>query len=405
MSESTVTSAFVAVLDHVNADALLAVLRTSACPAAILDRYGARALSDWQSDVPGLWWSHTSRDEIAAAVAVHPSTPASMLRRLHDRTALRDHVLANPSCPPALLVAAADSDDISARCVAVANPSCPAAQVEAAAHDPRVRVRSAAITNPACPAESRPPLWEGNARLRASAAEDPDTPAEVLARLAADTAASVRHAVATNPALPPETITMLADDPDMDVRRAVGRNPALRTNVLRELCRDDDYEVRAAVAGNPALPLGCLFEILATDGHSTVIHEAWCNPTLPLSQVHDVAANVLARSSGLFQQSVYRLQNTVRLGGVRTAEVAVAVAVAATSASEVMEAMRLVNAVASTHREPSDTLRTKVCAVLRDVAVDAPGLATSHPWADDGVRAIATLATADVSALLRRGVV
>lgn len=89
----------------------------------------------------------------------------------------------------------------------------------------------------------------------------PDTPAEVLACLAADERPAVRRRVAVNASTSPETLAELACDTAPSVRAAVARNPRTPVFVLRKLSQDDDVSVRYAIAANEEMPDAILLSL------------------------------------------------------------------------------------------------------------------------------------------------
>ena len=64
---------------------------------------------------------------------------------------------------------------------------------------------------------------------------------------------------------------------DCDVRAAAARNPNTPAELLTELAKDSDWGVRAAAACNPNTPAELLTE-LAKDSHWGVRAAAACNP-------------------------------------------------------------------------------------------------------------------------------
>lgn len=83
-------------------------------------------------------------------------------------------------------------------------------------------------------------------------AANPSTPAEVVARLAANASFTVRRAAAHRTDPPAGTYALLATDPERVVRHPVAANPAVPGQVLRSLAVDP--QVRDALLSNPSLP-------------------------------------------------------------------------------------------------------------------------------------------------------
>lgn len=90
--------------------------------------------------------------------------------------------------------------------------------------------------------------------VRRVVAGNPNTPKQVLARLATDTMPNIRRRVAENPKTPVDVLMMLAYDENPDVRLGVAENPNTPADVLRVLSIDDDADVRFGVAENPHMP-------------------------------------------------------------------------------------------------------------------------------------------------------
>lgn len=76
-------------------------------------------------------------------------------------------------------------------------------------------------------------------------AGNPNTPSDLLERLASDQYLSVRGRVALNPNTPARVLRGLARDPDPDVRRWLTGNPSCPREVLISLQRDPNDPVRA----------------------------------------------------------------------------------------------------------------------------------------------------------------
>ena len=63
----------------------------------------------------------------------------------------------------------------------------------------------------------------------------------------------VRAKVAENPNTPAEILAELAKDSDWHVRRHAAENPNTPADVLMELAKDSDWHVRITAACNPKL--------------------------------------------------------------------------------------------------------------------------------------------------------
>jgi len=97
--------------------------------------------------------------------------------------------------------------------------------------------------------------------VRRVVAGNPNTPASVLARLAADHFSVIRRHVAENPRTPADVLRQLAQDHDMDVRLAVSDNLHTPPDTLALLAKDLSVDVRYDLAENRRLPEQLLIEL------------------------------------------------------------------------------------------------------------------------------------------------
>ncbi|MBI4532807.1 MAG: hypothetical protein HY711_02580 [Candidatus Melainabacteria bacterium] len=101
--------------------------------------------------------------------------------------------------------------------------------------------------------------------VRYIVAGNPNTPKEVLARLANDTLENIRRRVAENPRTPVSVLLQMASDPNIDVRLSVAENPNTPPEVLEQLAADDNVDVRYGVAENPHIPAEILVRLADDD--------------------------------------------------------------------------------------------------------------------------------------------
>lgn len=101
--------------------------------------------------------------------------------------------------------------------------------------------------------------------IRRIVAANPNTPKDVLERLAKDSAGLVRRHVAENPHTAPEVLKLLAYDQEQEVRLAVAENSSTPTDLLARLGSDPDVDVRYGVAENPHMPMSILAELARDD--------------------------------------------------------------------------------------------------------------------------------------------
>jgi hypothetical protein len=101
--------------------------------------------------------------------------------------------------------------------------------------------------------------------VRRVIAGNPNTPNQVLMRLAEDHSTYVRRTVAHNPRSPVEVLSKLALDRDIEVRLAVAENANTSEKTLGILAHDEDADVRYGLSENPHLPEWILMELSLDD--------------------------------------------------------------------------------------------------------------------------------------------
>ncbi len=102
-------------------------------------------------------------------------------------------------------------------------------------------------------------------QVRRVVAGNPNTPRQVLLRLAEDANVSIRRAVAENPRTPIEVLKKLVFDPDSEVRMAVAENKNSPAEILALLARDENVDVRYGVAESPHMPEAILVALAHDD--------------------------------------------------------------------------------------------------------------------------------------------
>lgn len=115
----------------------------------------------------------------------------------------------------------------------------------AGAHFDVIHVRRVLAGNPNTPKQILEKLaGDDFPAIRCRTAENPNTPVKILQELAGDQHSDVRLAAAENPSTPQETLAILAADEDTDVRYGVAENPHMPEDILVKLCEDDNPYVR-----------------------------------------------------------------------------------------------------------------------------------------------------------------
>jgi hypothetical protein len=137
-------------------------------------------------------------------------------------------------------------------------------------------------------------------QIRKVVAGNPNTPRQVLTRLATDEEAAIRRCVAVNPKTPIDVLRCLATDKSSEVRLAITENPNAPTEVLVSLATDFDVDVRYGVAENPHMPEDILFK-LSTDENPYVRCRA-------MKTLQMLAPDAQSRLKILLQQAFTRQQ-------------------------------------------------------------------------------------------------
>lgn len=130
------------------------------------------------------------------------------------------------------------------------HPDAPAEEQGQAPATPDVAAAAPARAAKAPPAAaSMAPAGAPQSRERQ--AKDPNTPAEVLSKLATDEDSGVRLAVAHNANTSPVLLMHMAEDADLMVRAAVAANPRTPLRALTKLTESEAMLVRLRAAQNP----------------------------------------------------------------------------------------------------------------------------------------------------------
>ncbi|MCY4371337.1 MAG: HEAT repeat domain-containing protein [bacterium] len=249
---------------------------------------------------------------VCTAVAGNPSTPESV------RVAAAKGWLT----PPAVLLAMADDTSWLVRDEAAHNPRTPdyvRDALERVGGDPTSGWhRFERLAAAESPGTSRRALWAlstayGFDDEAQGVAGNPNTPSEMLAKLAVDPRQKVRSGVARNESTPGWLMASLARDTAWEVREEVARNWNSPDYVLTQLAEDhpaipadgntdwgliseriekdiENRGIRAAVASNPATPVHVLVR-LSDDPESLVRTMVAANLNTPVDVVVALALN------------------------------------------------------------------------------------------------------------------
>ena len=278
-----------------------AVMASRWCPPPLRRLSGADSSSTVRVAAAGVaGWGHRARTDIAAprrALVAELGSKRIDVQRWVDS-------IKNPSCPPALSACLADDiDPAGVRLAAAWNQNC----------DVGTHWRLAA---------------DDDAATRAEVAER-TTHASVLAHLAADDHAMVRHSAAKNPDCDREMMRHIFEHPEVDTDAEVwAYRPDSTVEELRNVAeRATDWWVLAAVGAHPGCGTG-LRERLAASGdeliRSAVARNRSCSAELLERLAGSNSSQVRTRAAENLRCSAATLRRLAADGdvGVRSAAAA-----------------------------------------------------------------------------------
>jgi hypothetical protein len=186
------TKATVAILTHLakhpDGDVREKVAGNPSTPATLLDSLAKDP--GWQVRYAAIGNPNASTT-LLASFAIDPSRH------------LRSKVARNPSTPATLLASLAIDPDSDVRKAVAGNPSTPATLIETLAKDPDMWVRHAANQSPrSTPVMAPPRQIEATHPAGITAASDPTSSPDMLAKLARRRSLALRWALAANPSTP-----------------------------------------------------------------------------------------------------------------------------------------------------------------------------------------------------------
>ena len=189
-------------------------------------------------------------------VAQKPNTPANCLAKLAEaRRIVMDFGREKDSCE-------------GLRRLVAKNPNTPVESLAKLAEDPSSSVREATTQNPNSPTfnpasrvQNNMESESANMSSRDNQETDsyPDTPADVLARMALDPDYKVRKQAAANPNTPAESLALMSNDSFWDVVEKVAMNPKTPLDTLLGFANHAKH--MELVVKNPMLPLQTLLEL------------------------------------------------------------------------------------------------------------------------------------------------
>jgi hypothetical protein len=177
---------------------------------------------------------------------------------------MRAHIARREQTSPEALKTLSEDTDAGVRAAVAGNIKTPDKILSALAKDKDESVVRAVLANPSSPKATKDRIVSkmtagfGTSEKATAAAEDPNTPPEVLASLSSLRERETRHAVAVNPSTPEATLNQLAKDGDYWVRGGVASNNATPPETLRAMSTDKDNVVQDSLAQNSSTPIDLL---------------------------------------------------------------------------------------------------------------------------------------------------
>ncbi len=299
--------------------------------------------------------AETNHDHVRNQVAIHCSTPVSVLEQLANGKE-REYVAWNPSTPINILLQMARDKDSSIRQAAINNlcknvahksetpgdilqkltiikdwrlglslarhPNTPENVLEQLAKHQDWKVRTVVAKNPnTAVSVLKNLLQDKNKNVREAAlaninmpesileqfaiAKNPQTPQETIAQLTTSEWLIIRECVALHPNASKTVLEQLAKDKSSAVRSSVAQNFHTPGNLLEQLAQEKDQEVAIAVAQNPNTPISILEQFAQQGKQNNQIKQAALKNLF--SQYPDRVVPFLSEYIKSFQPSFTRL--------------------------------------------------------------------------------------------------
>lgn len=208
----------------------------------------------------------------------------------------------NKQATPALLTILSQHGSAAVRCSVAAHQKVSNPVLERFARDTDVNVRFAVATNPVTSSRVLAQLVGDVPKVQFGLAQNPNTPTEVLDKLAKIEGISIK--VAQNPATSHLTLSKLAKIQMIELRKAVARHPNTPEQSLRLLAQDTFPSVRAAVASHSKIPVDRL-TLLSVDIPEVRLAVAESSQTPP-----EILLNLAQSPNPAIQRAVLENQNT-----------------------------------------------------------------------------------------------
>ncbi|MBQ3032843.1 MAG: hypothetical protein IJD28_00560 [Deferribacterales bacterium] len=194
----------------------------------------------------------TADPEILKYIASNPQIAQEELERLSE-TPVGTEVLKNPSAPINILEKAALSNDEEKRAAVAENPSTPLKHLRRLSKDKSDKVRSAAAKNPSIPKDIMKDLAKDSPKVRESLLENNMLTPDILDTLTsnASTSCDFNKKLMANPCIAASILAYNANNPDVCIRAGVAANPNTPKDIISKLADDSFPEVKSAAWKNP----------------------------------------------------------------------------------------------------------------------------------------------------------
>ncbi len=189
-------------------------------------------------------------DDFLEAIANNPAIDLillenpNFLENLYDRLEKYGLEIFIKKLPDKFLKIASTSFYSSLRYYAANNENSPKEILEELANDPGIHIRATVARNKNTPIYILEELAnEAEEWIKESLAENENTPVDILNRLAEDPSDLVRKKVATNKNTPASILKKLAKDSSISVRLAVANNSNINPSIIKLLFEDQNYSL------------------------------------------------------------------------------------------------------------------------------------------------------------------
>ncbi|MDP3537951.1 MAG: WGR domain-containing protein [Azonexus sp.] len=208
------------------------------------------------------------------------------------------------------------------RCAVASNPNSPDNLLVKLAEDGAIEVRIKIARNPSISQELMSKLSE-EIELVPAVAQNINCPSQLLEKLSKLKNDEVRSNIASNPNCPVQLLKKWSKFEVGSIRASVAGNQSLSVDILKELASDDDTYVRMMVACNPACPkdlLVGLSEDVDSDVRSSVAESEHCSVEILATLENDPNPDVVTQVASnchtplpILERLAFHVEDKVRL--------------------------------------------------------------------------------------------